>query len=90
MLFYFCSLIGSIVGADNSVSVCDVDETQRSLTTVIRTAKHQIVLHVSLPSSYPDGAIPNFVFGKGNTIDTNARSKILKVSDAEIKFLRKY
>ena len=70
--------LGSI-GADSSVSVCDVDETQRSLTTVIRTAKHQIVLHISMPPSYPDGSIPNFLFGKGTTIDTNARCKILKV-----------
>ncbi|XP_046440628.1 GATOR complex protein WDR59-like isoform X2 [Daphnia pulex] len=70
--------LGSI-GTDNSISVCDVDETQRSLTTVIRTAKHQIILHISMPPSYPDGAIPNFLFGKGTTIDNNARSKMLKV-----------
>jgi hypothetical protein len=86
MCGYFSVSSGSI-GTDNSISVCDVDETQRSLTTVIRTAKHQIILQISMPPSYPDGAIPNFLFGKGTTIDNNARSKMLKVF-RESLFLR--
>ncbi|KAI9557296.1 hypothetical protein GHT06_017122 [Daphnia sinensis] len=74
--------IGSVTGSisnDNSISVCDVDEVQRCLTAVIRTAKHQVVLHISLPSSYPDGVIPNFLIGKGTTLDANGRCRITKV-----------
>ncbi|KAI9550538.1 hypothetical protein GHT06_005241 [Daphnia sinensis] len=70
--------LGSISN-DNSISVCDVDEVQRCLTAVIRTAKHQVVLHISLPSSYPDGVIPNFLIGKGTTLDANGRCRITKV-----------
>lgn len=66
-------------GTDESISVCDVDETQRSLTTVIRTTKHQIVLHISIPPTYPDGVIPNFQFGKGTTLDANGKLKMTKV-----------
>ena len=67
------------VGNDDSISINDIDEAQRSLTAIIRTSKHQVILHISLPFSYPDAGIPNFLFGKGTTIDSHGKSKLLKV-----------
>lgn len=77
-----------MVGTEESISVSEVDETQRSLTTVIRTTKHQIVLHISLPPSYPDGVIPNFQFGKGTSLDANGKLKITKVFDFSYVLLK--
>ena len=58
----------------------DIDESQRSFTATLRTSKHQVILHVSLPSAYPVGVLPNFHFGKGTTLDSSlGKSKIYKV-----------
>lgn len=78
-LKYSLNFCVGLVGTDESITVSDVDEAQRSLTTVIRTVKHQIVLHVSIPPSYPDGVIPIFQFGKGTTLDANGKLKMTKV-----------
>lgn len=84
-IFFFFFFLGSI-SSDNSISVCDVDEVQRCLTAVIRTAKHQVVLHISIPSPYPDGVIPNFLIGKGTTLDANGRCRITKVLPSYINY----
>lgn len=47
---------------------------------MIRTAKQQVVLNISIPTSYPDGtSIPNFKFGKGTTLDASGKCKVSKV-----------
>lgn len=66
-------------GNGDSISITDVDETQRSLTALIRTTRHQVVLHISVPLSYPENAIPVFQFGKGTTFDASGKSKMSKV-----------
>ena len=58
----------------------DVDELQRSFTaTINRSAKHLVVVQISLPTSYPASGIPNFIIGKGTTNDSIVKSKISKV-----------
>jgi len=62
-----------------SVSISDVDEVKRNLIVNIRTAKHQVFLHVTCPLTYPNNVIPSFQFGKCTTFDSGAKSKVYKV-----------
>lgn len=71
--------VGVCSGSADAISLSEIDEAQRSLTAGFRTAKHQIVLHVTLPSLYPNSCAPSFQFGKGTTIGSSGKSKVYKV-----------
>jgi len=66
-----------------------VDESQRQFTaTVNRGNKHIVVIHISLPATYPtSGGLPIFHVGKGTTLDAAGKSKIAKVCHIRDIFL---
>ena len=70
------------LGPNDSITISDVDDVLRSFTASVRTLKHLLILHITLPLSYPTHGIPVIQVAKGTTVDAHSKVKINKVNIA--------